>query len=386
MPIRFLTAGESHGKGIVVILEGLQKGLKIDKGFIDSELKRRQGGYGRGKRMSIERDEIEIMSGVRFCETLGSPVAIVVNNKDWVNWQDEMAIFGLRPKKEGVCCPRPGHADLAGGLKYNEYDLRNILERASARETAARVVVGGVCKLFLRALGVNIMGHVLSIGRACIDYKAFLDEYDWGRVAGSPVYCMNPNTEKAMIEEIERARVAKDTLGGVAEVRAMGVLPGLGNHVHWDRKMDGQLASALMSIHAIKAVEIGQGIQSVYALGSSVHDAIYYEQEKGFFRKTNRSGGLEGGITTGEDVVVRTYMKPIATLMTPLDSVHVRTKEPMPAQIERSDVCAVPAMCVVAEAMVAYVLANAYIEKFGGDYMDETISNVECYKARLRLY
>lgn len=386
MALRFLTAGESHGKGLVVILEGLPKGLGIDPEFVKSELTRRQGGYGRGRRMQIESDTPEFLSGVRFGKTLGSPVAVVIQNKDFLNWQEVMAPFGEETHKKALTCPRPGHADLAGGLKYSTHDLRDILERASARETASRVVVGALGKLFLRALGVRVLSHTLAIGGVMVPKKQTLEETDWQRALASPVGCTEPKTEAAMIEAIERAKKEGETLGGVSEVRALGLVPGLGSHIQWDLKLDGQIAQALMSIPAIKAVEIGDGIEGANKKGSEVHDAIFFEAGRGFYRKSNRSGGLEGGITAGEELIVRAFMKPIATLMRPLESVDIQTKQPTSAQIERSDVCAVPAMGVVAEAMVAFVLAKAYLEKFGGDTMEEVLERFHRYLSRLKDY
>ena len=386
MGLRFLTAGESHGKRLVVILDGMPKGLPIENERVRSELKRRQGGYGRGRRMQIESDTPEFLSGVRFGKTLGSPIAVSIENEDFQSWQDVMAPFGEQTDKRAVTRPRPGHADLAGGLKYHTHELRDILERASARETAARVVVGALCKLLLQALGVRVLGHVLSIGKAKAPSKQTLGEADWQRALASEVACIDPNAEADMIEAIEQAKKGGDTLGGVAEIRVLGLVPGLGSHVQWDLKLDGGLARALMSIPAIKAVAIGEGFEAAEKKGSEVHDAIFFDKKKGFYRKTNRSGGLEGGMTTGEELIVRAFMKPIATLMNPLPSVNVRTKQPEPAEIERSDTCAVPAMCVVAEAMVAFVLADAYLQKLGGDTLGELIERLDRYKNLLEEY
>ena len=386
MGLRFLTAGESHGKALVVIVEGLPKGLPLDLGLVQSELKRRQGGYGRGRRMQIESDTPEFLSGVRFGKTLGSPVAVIIENKDFETWQEVMSPFGEPTDKRALTRPRPGHADLAGGLKYQTHDLRDILERASARETAARVVVGALCKRLLHALGARVLGHVLSIGKAKAKAKPSLSEADWQRALASEVASFDQDAEAAMIEAIDRAKKEGDTLGGVAEIRAQGLVPGLGSHVQWDLKLDGRLAQALMSIPAIKAVSLGEGFESAERKGSEVHDAIFFEPNLGFHRKTNRAGGLEGGMTTGEDLIVRAFMKPIATLMRPLPSVDVRTKQPHPAELERSDTCAVPAMCVVAEAMVAFVLADAYLQKLGGDTLEELQERLDRYKERIEAY
>jgi chorismate synthase len=336
--------------------------------------------------MQIESDTPEFLSGVRFGKTLGSPIAVSIENKDFQSWQDVMAPFGEQTSKRAVTRPRPGHADLAGGLKYNTHELRDILERASARETAARVVVGALCKLLLQTLGVRVLGHVLSIGKAKAPSKQSLGEADRQRALASEVACIDPNAEADMIKAIEQAKKDGDTLGGVAEVRVLGLVPGLGSHVQWDLKLDGRLAQALMSIPAIKAVAIGEGFEAAEQKGSEVHDAIFFDEKRGFYRKTNRSGGLEGDMTTGEELVVRAFMKPIATLMNPLPSVDVRTKQPEPAEIERSDTCAVPAMCVVAEAMVAFVLADAYLQKLGGDTLGELLERLDRYKDRLEEY
>jgi chorismate synthase len=313
-------------------------------------------------------------------------MAVIIQNKDFSNWQEVMAPFGEPTIKKSLTCPRPGHADLSGGLKYDTHDLRDILERASARETASRVVVGALSKLFLKALGVRVLSHILAIGGIITPKKQTLQETDWQRAIASPVGCIEPKAEASMIEAIERAKKEGETLGGVAEVRALGLVPGLGSHIQWDLKLDGQIAQALMSIPAIKAVEIGEGIEGAKNKGSEVHDAIFFEVGHGFYRKSNRSGGLEGGITTGEELIVRAFMKPIATLMRPLESVDIQTKQPTSAQIERSDVCAVPAMGVVAEAMVAFVLAKACLEKFAGETMEEVLERLKRYRERLLDY
>lgn len=381
---RFTTAGESHGPALVATVEGVPAGLTVAADAIDAELRRRQGGYGRGGRMRIESDRVEIMSGVRHGETLGSPLAMVIRNRDWENWTVPMSAAPVDPALSDedlrrVYLPRPGHADLVGVLKYDRSDARDILERASARETAARVAAGAVAKRLLAEIGVAIGSHVVVLGgiRAAApdplpaDLNAASDP--------SPVRCLDPEAEGMMIEAIDEAKRNGDTLGGVVEVVATGVPVGLGSHVSWDRKLDGRLAGALMSIQAIKGVEIGMGFQAGHLPGSEVHDEIV----PGLGRARNNAGGLEGGITTGLPLVLRAAMKPISTLMRPLGTVDLRTGRPAEAVRERSDVCAVPAAAVVAEAMVALVLAAAVLEKFGGDSMTELRRNLEGYLARV---
>ena len=378
--LRFLTAGESHGRTLVVILEGLPAGLPVDTGAIARDLRRRQGGYGRGRRMAIESDRADIVAGVRAGETLGGPVAMLIENRDWTNWQYTMrstAEFAATDDSAGgarrapVTRPRPGHADLAGGAKYERDDLRDILERASARETAARVAAGALARQLLAHAGIRITSHVFTLGRITVP-----DRERIGFAAASalpddaPLRCVDQALEQAMIAEIDRARDAGDTLGGAFEVIATGVPVGLGSYVQWDRKLDGRLAQALMSIPAIKAVGIGLGPEAASRPGSRVHDEIVTgdaARATGLARPTNNAGGLEGGVTNGEDVRVSVYMKPISTLMKPLRSVDLATMTEAPAAIERSDVCAVPAAAVVGEAMVALVLADALLERFGGD-------------------
>jgi chorismate synthase len=375
--LRFLTAGESHGRALVVILEGLPAGLPIDAEAIARELRRRQGGYGRGRRMAIESDRADILSGVRAGETIGGPVAMTIENRDWVNWQYTMRTTAEAPAEAGgarrgpVTRPRPGHADLAGGAKYEREDLRDILERASARETAARVAAGALARQLLAHAGIRLTSHVFTIGshtlpdRGAVDFtraSALSDE--------APLRCVDPDLEREMIAEIDRAREAGDTIGGAFEVIATGVPVGLGSYVQWDRKLDGRLAQALMSIPAIKAVGVGIGPDAASRPGSRVHDEILSggaARATGLARPTNNAGGLEGGVTNGEDLRVSAYMKPISTLMKPLRSVDLATMTESPAAIERSDVCAVPAAAVVGEAMVALVLADALLERFGGD-------------------
>ena len=376
--LRFLTAGESHGRALVVILEGLPAGLPIDTGAIAHELRRRQGGYGRGRRMAIESDHAEILSGVRAGETLGGPVAMTIENRDWPNWQYTMRTEVEAPEGAGgahrgpVTRPRPGHADLAGGAKYERGDLRDILERASARETAARVAAGALARQLLAHVGVKITSHVFGLGSHVVADRGAIDFARANALPGdSPLRCADPAVEQQMIAEIDRAREAGDTLGGAFEVIATGVPIGLGSYVQWDRKLDGRLAQAIMSIPAIKAVGIGIGPDAAFRPGSRVHDEILTGDPStrvtGLSRPTNNAGGLEGGVTNGEDVRVSGYMKPISTLMKPLRSVDLTTMTESPAAIERSDVCAVPAAAVVGEAMVAFVLADALLERFGAD-------------------
>ena len=378
--LRFLTAGESHGRTLVVILEGLPAGLAIDVDAITRDLRRRQGGYGRGRRMAIESDRAEIVSGVRAGETLGGPVAMLIENRDWVNWQYTMRATAEAPPLENaaggarrapVTRPRPGHADLAGGAKYERDDLRDVLERASARETAARVAAGALARQLLAHAGLRLSSHVFTLGSITVPDRGRID---FAQASALPdeaaLRCVDQELEKAMIAEIDRAREAGDTLGGAFEVIATGVPVGLGSYVQWDRKLDGRLAQALMSIPAIKAVGIGLGPEVASRPGSRVHDEIVTgdaSRATGLGRPTNNAGGLEGGVTNGEDLRVSAYMKPISTLMKPLRSVDLTTMTAAPAAIERSDVCAVPAAAVVGEAMVALVLADALLERFGGD-------------------
>jgi chorismate synthase len=393
--LRFLTAGESHGKALVAILEGLPAGVTIDFDAVTAQLRRRQTGYGRGRRMAIESDRAEVLSGIRHGRSTGGPIALMIPNKDWENWQRTMYVESEMPAaasgadRPPVTRPRPGHADLAGFVKYGHDDMRNVLERASARETAARVVVGAIARQLLDCLGVEIVSHVVSIGSASIaDPLALTFEEVRAIAADAPLHCADAAVEQQMIAEIDRARDAGDTMGGSFEVIAHNVPPGLGSHVQWDRKLDGRLAQAIMSIPAIKAVGIGRGPAVAQVPGSRVHDEILPSasgasaQSMPITRPTNNAGGLEGGITNGEDLRVTAYMKPISTLMKPLRSVDLATMTESPATVERSDVCAVPAAAVVGEAMVAIVLADAALEKFGGDSIEELIANWEAFKAR----
>ena len=388
MTFRFTTAGESHGRGLVGILEGIPAGLAISAADVDVELKRRMGGYGRGARMKIESDHIEWLSGVRAGETLGSPIAMLIWNRDWEHWQDVMAPEAdATPDPQGrrrqVTRPRPGHADLAGSLKYDRADARDILERASARETVARVACGAVCKKLLREFSIEIGSHVAELGGVVAQVgpqHAAPLRGNLNEVADrSPVRCLDPDAEREIVARIDAAKAAGDTLGGIVEVVALGVPVGLGSHVSWDTKLDGRLAQALMSIPAVKGVELGLGFEAARRKGSEVHDEIM----PGLSRATNRAGGTEGGMSTGEPLLVRVAMKPISTLMSPLKTVDLKTGSPAQAQSERSDVTAVPAMGVIAEAMMAIVLAEALLEKFGGDALSETKRNVDGYLAQV---
>lgn len=387
---RFTTAGESHGRALVAIVEGLPAGMPIDVGGIDHELARRQLGYGRGGRMKIEQDQVEILSGVRHGLTLGSPIALVIENKDWANWTEVMAAgaVDIAPEKSRrLKRPRPGHADLAGGQKYQARDLRNVLERASARETAARVACGALAKQLLVLFGVEIRSHVIQLGG--IPDKPL--ELSWDEVAAipddAPLRCADVQLQQQMIELIDAKREAGDTLGGVFEVVARGVIPGLGSHTAWDLKLDGRLAQAFMSIPAVKAVSIGAGSEASALPGSEVHDEIAYNNEtKEFIRETNRAGGLEGGITNGEQIRIRGHLKPLSTLRRPLRSVDIDTKQEESAAFERSDITAVPAAGVIGEAMMALELAAAMREKFGGDSLGEMKRNFEGYREQLRGY
>ncbi|MGB7212801.1 MAG: chorismate synthase [Gemmatimonadales bacterium] len=388
--LRFLTAGESHGKALTVIVEGLPAGVPISAEQVDVDLGRRMQGYGRGARMKIEQDRVEWVAGVRAGETLGSPIAMLVPNRDWANWTDVMAAEGVpgEVRRRRVTRPRPGHADLAGVLKYDRADARDILERASARETVARVAAGALARRLLEEFGVEVGSHVVSLGGVAV---ARPDPFPTPLNAAadrSPVRVLDAAAEAAIIMRIDAAKQAGDTLGGEVEVVARGVVLGLGSHVHWDRKLDGRLAGMLMSIPAVKGVEIGLGFEAARRPGSTVHDPIAADRSRdesgGFRRLSNNAGGLEGGMTTGEPLVVRVAMKPISTLMTPLKTVDIGSGQEARAQSERSDVTAVPAMGVIAEALVALVLADAMLEKFGGDSLGEMRRNVTGYLEGLR--
>ncbi|MGE0355102.1 MAG: chorismate synthase [Gemmatimonadales bacterium] len=386
--MRFMTAGESHGKALVALVEGLPAGLPVTAEWVDRELARRMQGYGRGARMKIERDRVEWLAGIRAGETLGSPVAMLIPNRDWANWQDVMAAEGTPgdPRRRRVTRPRPGHADLVGVLKYDRRDARDILERASARETAARVAAGALAKRLLDEFGVGIGSHVVSLGGIEAEPPVPLP-WPLNPVSdASPVRVLDPAAESRIVARIDAAKQAGDTLGGEVEVVTSGLVPGLGSHVTWDRKLDGRLAGMLMSIPAVKGVEIGLGFEAARRPGSEVHDPILAGGDPvrgGFRRETNRAGGLEGGMTTGEPLIVRVGMKPISTLMAPLATVDLASGRAAQAQSERSDVTAVPAMGVIAEALVALVLADAMLEKFGGDSLREIRRNYEGYLSAL---
>jgi chorismate synthase len=393
MFFRFTTAGESHGKALVTIVEGLPAGMPVDIDAVNHELWRRQQGYGRGGRMKIEKDEVEVLSGIRHGKTLGSPIALMIENKDFVHWQDVMSATPLNSELKNdrsVKRPRPGHADLAGGQKFGARDLRNVLERASARETAARVAAGALAKQLLAQFGVEIRSHVIQLG----GIPKHPVEAGWDTICGiandSPLRCADETAQKEMICAIDLATENKDTLGGIYEVVAKGLPVGLGSYTSWEEKLDGRIARAIMSIHATKAVEIGAGISNVTKPGSQVHDEIFWSETgaaaTGFRRNTNRAGGLEGGVTNGEELRVRGYMKPISTLRKPLHSVDIDTKEGSEAAFERSDITAVPAAGVIGEAMLAVVLANSMREKFGGDSIEETLSNCKQYLHTLKQY
>ncbi|MBI4689122.1 MAG: chorismate synthase [Nitrospirae bacterium] len=389
---RFLTAGESHGKALTGILEGIPSGLSISSGYIDLDLKRRQGGYGRGGRMKIESDHAEILSGVRFGKTIGSPIAILIENKDWANWQEIMnAECGMRNAEfKGVTRPRPGHADLAGAIKYDTHDIRDILERSSARETAMRVALGAIAKKFLEKFGVRIGSYVIEIGsihgsRFTVhgSEKKLLEIF--AKAEKSPVRCPDENASKKMVALIDKTTRDGNSLGGIFELFVTGIPIGLGSHIQWDRRLDGRLSQALMSIQAIKGVEVGMGFEMSRRFGSEVMDEISYDGSRftvhgsRFYRKTNNAGGIEGGMTNGMPIILRAAMKPIPTLRKPLGSVDIVTKKTFRATYERSDVCAVPAAGVVGEAMTALVIADAFLEKFGGDNIAEIKRNYDSY-------
>jgi chorismate synthase len=383
--LRFFTAGESHGPCLTAIVEGFPAGVKIDIAQINHDLARRQQGYGRGGRMKIEKDEALLRSGVRWGESLGSPITLVIENKDWRNWEKRMSPFAQdRDAKLAVTRPRPGHADLAGALKYNHRDVRNILERASARETAARVAVGGLAKCLLSPFNVRAMGYVSEIGGVVASHVDMTPEEIFARAEVSPVRVADTTAETQIITLIDQCKQQGDTLGGVVEVVATGLPPGLGSFVQWDRKLDGRLAQALLSLQAVKGVEVGLGFATARLPGSQVHDEIDFASQSGFLRRSNNSGGTEGGMSTGEPLRVRVAFKPLSTLMRPLRSVDINTKEAVEATIERSDVCAIPAAAVIAESVVAFVLAQAFLEKFGGDSLVETRRNYDGYMGQVR--
>jgi chorismate synthase len=383
MALRMTTAGESHGPGLTTIVEGLPAGLELDRETLDRDMARRQLGHGRGGRMKIEKDAVEVTSGVRHGRTMGGPIALQVANRDYANWEERMNPWPVEAEIPEVHLPRPGHADLVGTWKYRLTDVRNVLERASARETAARVAGGTVAKAFLRALGVEIVSHVVQIGPVRANVPDDLTPASFADVDDDPVRTLDPEASAAMVEHINVQRKANESIGGVFEVRAFGVAPGLGSHVSWEERLDGRLAMALASIQAVKGVGLGEGFDLAGKPGSEAHDEIFYDDERGFYRETNHSGGLEGGMTTGEPLVVRAALKPIPTLTKPLRSVDIDTLEPAQALRERTDSCVVPAGAVVGEAMVAFVLASAYRDKFGGDHIDDVREAVERYEERI---
>jgi chorismate synthase len=388
MPLRYLTTGESHGPGLTAVVEGFPAGVRIDIEAIDRDLRRRMGGYGRGGRMKIEQDHVEIRSGVRWGESLGSPITLWIENRDWRNWEKKMSPRAEdRDPNLAVTRPRPGHADLAGALKYNHHDVRNVLERASARETAARVAVGGLAKCLLAPFGIHVHGWVSEIGGIAAKHAGLTAEEITTRAEDSQVRMADAEAEAAIIARIDECKKAGDTLGGVVETVVTGVPPGLGSHAQWDRKLDGRLAHALMSVQAAKGVEIGLGFETARRPGSSVHDEIHFhEGTRRFERRTNHAGGTEGGMSSGEPIVVRTAFKPLSTLMSPLHSVDIETKDAAKAAIERSDVVAIPAAAVIAEAVVAFVVAEAFVEKFGGDSLVEIRRNLDGYLEQVRSF
>jgi chorismate synthase len=382
-PLRFTTAGESHGPGLVAIVEGLPAGLELDRARIDREMARRQLGHGRGGRMKIESDSVEVRSGVRHGRTLGSPIAVLVANRDYANWEERMNPWPVEAEVEESHLPRPGHADLVGSQKYGFSDVRNVLERASARETAARVAAGALAKELLGALGVSVHSHVLRIASVSAPEPGELSPEDFAGIDESPVRCLDGEAAEAMVAEIDRLRKQNESLGGIFEVRAFGLLPGLGSYVAWDARLDGRLAQAVVSIQAVKGVSVGEAWEVAGAPGSESHDEIFWSAERGYHRQTNRAGGVEGGMSNGEPLIVRGALKPISTLTQPLRSVDTETKEPAQAMRERTDSTVVPAAGVVAEAMVALVLARAYREKFGGDHIDDVLAAVQAYRERI---
>jgi chorismate synthase len=389
--LRYFTAGESHGEALVAFLSGLPAGLRIDQSFLDRELWRRQQGYGRGGRMKIERDTAHILSGVRHGMTIGSPISVQLENQDWENWQESLPVAEGDPARhKRVASPRPGHADLAGALKYNFPEARYVLERASARESAARVAVGAIAKAFLRELGIEVLSHVVSVGNVSIEENVSWEQiYALYRQEEILLNCSAPEVEQRMKDEVDKILKTGDSLGGVFEVVAHGVPPGLGTYAQWDERLDALLAAAVMSLQAVKAVEIGSGISAATALGSTVHDEIGYGKLAaftGFTRTRNNAGGIEGGVSNGEEIRVSGYLKPISTLRRPLQSVDFATREPVKAAYERSDVCVVPAAGVAAEAMVALTLARCALDKFGGDSMGETLRNFHGYRQQLESY
>ena len=383
MSLRFTTAGESHGPGLIAVVEGLPAGLELSPDDLNRDLARRQLGHGRGGRMKIERDRAEVTAGIRHGRTLGSPVAVRIENRDFQNWEERMNPWPVDGDVDEVHLPRPGHADLAGIQKFGLTDVRDVLERASARETAARVAAGALAKVLLRELGVTVHSHVLRIGSVVAPEPGELRPQDFAGVDTSPVRCLDAAASEAMVAEIDSARKANESLGGIFEVVAFGVVPGLGSHVSWEERLDGRLAQAIMSIQSMKGVAIGDGFDLASRVGSKAHDEIFWSQERGFYRQTNRAGGLEGGMTTGTPLVARGAMKPLPTLTKPLRSVDIATKAPAQALRERTDSCTVPAGAVVGEAMVALVLGAGYRDKLGGDHLDDMRAALRAYEERI---
>jgi chorismate synthase len=383
VPLRVITAGESHGPGLTCVVEGLPAGLELDHEAINRDMARRQLGHGRGGRMKIERDAAQVSSGLRHGRTLGGPIALTIPNRDYANWEERMNPWPVEGEVPEVHLPRPGHADLAGTQKFGFTDVRNVLERASARETAARVAGGAVAKGFLRALGVEIVSHVIQIGSVRAPERNGLAPADFAAVDESPVRCLDPDASRAMVEEINTLRKRNESLGGVFEVRAFGLVPGLGSHVSWEERLDGRIGLAMLSIQAIKGCGIGDGFDLAGRPGSAAHDEIFYDEAQGYYRETNRSGGIEGGMTTGEPLVVLCAMKPLPTLTKPLRSVDIATHAPAEALRERTDSCTVPAAGVVGEAMLAIVLAGAYRDKFGGDHINDVRAALAAYEERI---
>jgi chorismate synthase len=383
MYLRFTTAGESHGPGLVAIVEGLPAGLALERESLDRDMARRQLGHGRGGRMKIERDSVEVRSGLRHGRTLGSPIALLVENRDYANWEERMSPWPVEAEVEEVHLPRPGHADLVGMQKYGHRDGRNVLERASARETAARVAAGAVARGFLAALGVTVHSHVVQIGSVRAPERQGLEADDFDGVDEDPVRCLDPEASAAMVAEIDRLRKANESLGGTFEVRAFGLVPGLGSHVSWEDRLDGRLAQAVASIQSVKGVAVGEAWEVAGRPGSEAHDEIFWSEERGYHRQSNNAGGLEGGMTNGQPLVVRAAIKPISTLTKPLRSVDTETREPAQALRERTDSTVVPAAAVVGEAMVCLALARCYREKLGGDSMEDVLAALEAYRRRI---
>jgi chorismate synthase len=383
VPLRLTTAGESHGPGLTCIVEGLPAGLELDRESIDADMARRQLGHGRGGRMKIERDAAEVTGGVRHGRTLGGPIALLVANRDYANWEERMNPWPVEADVPEVHLPRPGHADLPGVQKFGFTDVRNVLERASARETAARVAGGALAKAFLRTLGVEVVSHVTQIASVRAPERGGLAFEDFAAVDASPVRCLDADASAAMVEEINVLRKRNESLGGVFEVRAFGLVPGLGSHVSWQSRLDGRIGQAMLSIQAVKGCGIGDGFDLAGRPGSEAHDEIFYDEARGYHRETNRAGGIEGGMTNGEPLVVRCAMKPLPTLTKPLRSVDIATREPAEALRERTDSCTVPAAGVVGEAMLALVLAGALREKFGGDHIDDVRAALAAYEERI---